>query len=147
MTTEDLIEAARRDIADADRCAALHVTPAVHQLHRRLREVTDALDALSSPPADDVREALIDAMIDVEVSGGMVEFSKDERAEAAYLADAILADPGIEVRPRGTVTDAEHREAVHRAVRAGIESVRSGDADRDVVRAVADQVLALEARS
>jgi len=43
------------------------------------------------------------------------------------------------------ITDAERREAVHRAVRVGIESVRSGDADRDVVRAVADQVLALEA--
>lgn len=40
-----LIAEARRDISDADRCVALSITPATHQLHRRLREVTDALEA------------------------------------------------------------------------------------------------------
>jgi len=40
-----LIAAGRRDIADADRCEALGIAPAAHQLHRRLREVVAALAA------------------------------------------------------------------------------------------------------
>ncbi|MDY0891862.1 hypothetical protein [Frigoribacterium sp. CFBP9030] len=40
-----LIAAGRRDVADADRCEALGIAPASHQLHRRLREVIAALAA------------------------------------------------------------------------------------------------------
>ncbi|KEP75876.1 hypothetical protein HR12_21020 [Microbacterium sp. SUBG005] len=73
------------------------------------------------------------------------QWNRDAYLNQARAALAVV--DASQIRPRGTVADAEHREAVHRAVRVGIESVRSGDADRDVVRAVADQVLALEARS
>lgn len=52
-TWNQLIEYARRDISDADRCAALSITPAAHQLHRRLRQVTQAMAALLT---DDVIE-------------------------------------------------------------------------------------------
>lgn len=103
MNTEDLIRAARQDIADADRCAALHVTPAVHQLHRRLREVTDALAALSTPPADDVREALAavldDSLLCWTYNGTHTVFHPTKGA------DAVLAR--FEVRPRGAVTETE----------------------------------------
>lgn len=40
-----LIVAARRDLSDADTCVALGITPASHQLHRRLREIVVALSA------------------------------------------------------------------------------------------------------
>jgi len=98
-TLPELVEAARRDVADADRCAALHVTPAVHQLHRRLREVTDALAALSTPPADDVREAFVNGWYSARQNPGI--------AAATHSPDF----PG-EVRPRGTVTDAEVKAAL-----------------------------------
>lgn len=39
-----------------------------------------------------MREALIDAMINVQVSGGMVEFGPDDREDAGYLADAIMRE-------------------------------------------------------
>lgn len=69
-----------------------------------------------------------------------------KRIVEAY-PELVPALSGREVPPYGTVTDAERREAVHRAVRAGIESVIRGTADRDLVRAVATHVLALEALS
>lgn len=47
-TWGQLIEDARRDISDADRCAALGITPATQQLHRRLRQVTQAMEELLS---------------------------------------------------------------------------------------------------
>jgi hypothetical protein len=60
---QTLIDEARTDVSDADRCVALHITPATHQLHRRLREVTAALDTLLAlvpePPTDDEREAML----------------------------------------------------------------------------------------
>lgn len=40
---ETLVTNARIDIADADRAVAMHNTPATFTLHRRLREVTNAL--------------------------------------------------------------------------------------------------------
>ncbi|AWN04632.1 hypothetical protein HOT29_gp013 [Microbacterium phage Squash] len=57
---EKLIEDARRDIGDADRCQALHITPATGTILRRLREVTNALEAAEKAhtPTDDKRESL-----------------------------------------------------------------------------------------
>lgn len=118
MTTDlaELVANARRDISDADRCLSLHITPAAGTLHRRLREVTDALAALSTPPADDVREALAAAARDsvdrllgwkhLRMYGGMSPEWMDK------VRDAIISGvaDALEVRPRGTVA-AEAREA------------------------------------
>ena len=61
---------------------------------------------------DDEREALIDAMINVEVSGGMVEFCADDREDAGYLADAILA-AGYRKHPEPEITDAPSPGHLH----------------------------------
>lgn len=60
MNREELIADARRDISDAERCQALHVTPATGTILRRLREVTNALAVFEKAhvPTDDEREAL-----------------------------------------------------------------------------------------
>lgn len=65
---------------------------------------TDWSPALSTPPADDVREAL-GLSIEKAINVGPVEGV----SFAGRIADAVLAAPGIEVRPHGTVTDAEVR--------------------------------------
>lgn len=57
--------------------------------------------SMSSPPADDVREALVTAVLDACESADAVYVQ-----EAQEIADAILA--AFEVRPYGTVTDAAH---------------------------------------
>ena len=41
------------------------------------------------------------------------------------------------------MSDAEYRSEIHAAIRRGIEAVRNGPASRDMVRAVAAQVLAV----
>jgi hypothetical protein len=43
----NLIYEARVDIGDADRCVSMDMAPAGGTLHRRLRQVTDALEQLS----------------------------------------------------------------------------------------------------
>lgn len=53
---------------------------------------------------DDERGALIDAMINVEVSNGMVEFCADDRDDAGYLADALIA-AGYRNHPEPEITD------------------------------------------
>lgn len=62
------------------------------------------LSALSTPPADDVREAVAETVLSA---------SPPYRLVATYeITDALLAE--FEVRPRGTVTDAEvERAAKH----------------------------------
>ncbi|MDF2047099.1 hypothetical protein P2P98_13105 [Microbacterium sp. Kw_RZR3] len=133
-----LVADARRDITDADRCLAMHIEPSVGQLHRRLREVTDALAVLSSPPADDVREALTDVEAleslptrSVVMDGGgkvwrklvtglwdCLDTNGDPPAEESHTVlwqsapprVAVLWRPAAEVRPYGTVTDAARME-------------------------------------
>lgn len=68
--------------------------PDTHVVLRRL------LDALSTPPADDVREALADLLM----SDRVMNVDAAGRDYAYVEADAILA--AFDVRPRGTVTDA-----------------------------------------
>lgn len=41
-----LIREARIDVRDADRCVSMDLNPSAGTLHRRLREVTDTLEAL-----------------------------------------------------------------------------------------------------
>lgn len=60
----------------------------------------------STPPADDVREALADLLM----SDGVMNVDAAGREYAYVEADAILSR--FEVRPRGTVTDAE-KDAAH----------------------------------
>lgn len=64
----------------------------------RLRAAIDA--HLSTPPADDVREALLEA-----IGAHLYGEKSPARLGAIRLADMILSDPRIEVRPRGTVTE------------------------------------------
>lgn len=63
--------------------------------------IRSVLAALSTPPADDVREALIAQLRRPvwDAPGYATE------AQAPMVADAVLA--AFDVRPRGTVTDAE----------------------------------------
>lgn len=65
-------------------------------------DVAAVLAAMSSPPADDVREALAYAMHQLRHPCGEppVDFDYER-------ADAILSDPRFPVRLRGTVTDDE----------------------------------------
>lgn len=66
--------------------------------------------ALSAPPADDVREALASLLWAHSYDGGHGLMSGEQFAAMVREAlEAVLAT--FEVRPRGTVTDAE----VHRA--------------------------------
>jgi len=70
--------------------------------------VRDLIVALSTPPADDVREALRSDVAG-EISGIQVGTGYESTTIGIYAAleaaDAILAQ--FEVRPRGTVTDAD----------------------------------------
>ena len=110
------------------------------RLDRAWREqVAAAADALSAPPADDVRDTVDGCPLcwDMEsavcngygrgldvrsqmaraireasvLNDGSGQFEMSE-IEAGYYADAVLAAAAIEVRPRGTVTDAEVEAAV-----------------------------------
>lgn len=75
---------------------------------RHVNALRDAIESLitdlSSPPADDVREALIARL------RRPVREAPDyaTEARAPMVADTILSDPLFEVRLRGAVTDTEH---------------------------------------
>jgi hypothetical protein len=72
--------------------------------------------ALSSPPTDDVREALANVIADGEGHPSFPRPKNFPPLDGDYrAADAILA--AFEVRPRGPVTDAE----VERATKAPTE--------------------------
>lgn len=45
---KELVRDAFRDVSDADRCYALHISPATGTLHRRLRETANAMNVLIS---------------------------------------------------------------------------------------------------
>lgn len=100
---------------------------------------------LSSPPADDVREALIDAMVNVEVTNGMVEFADDEddRRDAGHLADAILSDPRFEVRLRGTVTEPTEVKRAETSAGFAIWRIPNADYTGQPVRTITVQESSL----
>lgn len=118
-------------------------------------DVTDALAIVDRLLADDRLHVALSTPPDADAPGWAENIDRLIRAidvaDPGNAAANIMRDfdvtPKRDVRPRGTATNAERRDAIHRAIRAGIESVTKGTADRDVVRAVADQVLALEGRS
>lgn len=68
-----------------------------------------------------------------------------EHVKVLGWAQTTISAALNQTAPPPFATDAELRTAVHDAIRAGIEAVRSGPADRDVVRSAAAHVLALEA--
>ncbi|MEX8058713.1 hypothetical protein [Microbacterium sp. 16-032] len=110
-----------------------------------LDEAQALIDALSTPPADDVREALaVEAAARAIFSGYVGEtpggFEKQtyayDRKKAEHVARRALA-AAAEVRPHGTVTDAEvadmvdpERTPVERFADAAAEQFRS-DLDYD----------------
>lgn len=104
------IDAARAAVAEARN----HVEhfPITEGDAVRVTRLADMIESLipeierpTTPSTGDEREALIDAMIDVPVSSDMVEFAPDDREDAGYLADAIIASPVWRNRHRGPITD------------------------------------------
>ena len=92
MTDLDrLIRGARTDIADADRCITLGISPAARQLHRRLREVTNELESLRDKETG-VDLSARGGMIPVDVPAhgpiGLIEVRK----RRAYLAAGGVAE-------------------------------------------------------
>ena len=74
-------------------------------------DVREALGGLSAPESEamrDAREALEATMVTQELREALAGVIRNNlgRGTAREVADAILAAPGIEVRPHGTVTDA-----------------------------------------
>lgn len=85
MTTwSQLIENAWRDIRDADRCVALSITPAAYQLHRRLRQVVQAMEALLTDEAVERAARAYEAHTTAQVPSEDQEFSC---AECGYAFD------------------------------------------------------------
>lgn len=60
--TRALIAEARTDISDAERCEMLGVTPSVGTLLRMLRNVTNALSALTVPDGDALEKLKAEAL-------------------------------------------------------------------------------------
>lgn len=101
-----LIAASRRDIADADRCEALEIAPAVHQLHRRLREVTSALaaeHARAERAWDDGRMAVIKLAS---------EHSAHDHPFDGYIDQHVIAIGGSKLRNPYTATAERDGEAM-----------------------------------
>lgn len=101
------------------------------------------VDALSAPPADDVREAL-DGVHYCPQHGDMLAPLDDRdvrsiRCVETHTVEQIVA--AFEVRPRGTVTDAERFAAALRAIADGDAPVFVREFARDALEA------AREARS
>ncbi|WP_144834063.1 hypothetical protein [Microbacterium sp. BH-3-3-3] len=103
----EAVSTARRDLERADAWPRPHIATEVSEhLDMVSTSLEKLLDALSAPPADDVREALASVIADAKAHPsfprpeGFPPLERDYRA-----ADTILAT--FEVRPRGTVTDAE----------------------------------------
>jgi hypothetical protein len=132
MTTEltRAKEAVAASLLAFDRAGTDTVLQTVPGLAQNLREL---LAAVSNPPADDVREALareIEPTAWTEVRPHPTIYAEEPEARAQYeayfhegqrdrhapsleIADRLLSSLTFEVRPRGTVTEAEVEVALN----------------------------------
>ncbi|PNW10656.1 hypothetical protein C1632_02535 [Microbacterium testaceum] len=116
MTTTDVeraAHAATEALAKFDRAGIYEVMQTVPALAQALRELL-ATVTTPTPPADDVREALAEAW-QLGFGAGFIDRHRalpDENGDCG--ATLPLPNPYGEVRPHGTVTDAErpYSEAV-----------------------------------
>lgn len=109
-----------------------------------LREklVDGVLAALSTPPDDDVREALFRELWGA-FNPGFATPGLDHPDRAYYFAmtDELIANPHIEVRLRGTVTDAE----VKAALDAYLDGAESVDWQPGAMRAALEAAMVVRA--
>ena len=114
----ELIEEARTDLADADRCTMMQITPATGTLHRRLREVTAALEAKSSELASTRQqladaEAVIAAALEIHAKFGTISFDAMADILATHKPTTVSAphdhmnDDGTEMQPTTVSTTDE----------------------------------------